>query len=121
MGELCEVKGQRRGLHTQPLGNDTGGQPVRSAGHEQAEQFEAGFLSESAELSDRLFLMHARSVQFDLTSMIKIIALTIRFKGPFTKYRNVAEAPAIYTQAQTHGASAGWISRMMSGCDGMMG
>ena len=59
MHELREVEGERRGLHSQPLGDGAGGQPFRPASHQLAEQGKPGFLSQRTQRRYRALLIHA--------------------------------------------------------------
>src|SRR5260370_39384852 len=58
MDELLKMKRKRGGHHAELVGDDPGGQPLRTARDEQAEQLEPGFLGEGAERRDRKFLIH---------------------------------------------------------------
>src|ERR1700732_519141 len=71
------MKGQRGGHNPELLGNDAGRQSFGTARHEQPEQFETGFLGESAECCDRAFLIHrGLSQKFYVSTIIKYMLLT---------------------------------------------
>src|ERR1700730_1123852 len=77
MDELLEMKGQRGRHNAQPFGNDAVSQSFGTARHEQPEQFETGFLGESAECCDRAFLIHrGLSQKFYVSTIIEYMLLT---------------------------------------------
>ena len=55
MGQLRQMKRQRRRLHPEPLGDDPGRQTLRTGRDQEAEQLQPGFLGQRPERGNRGF------------------------------------------------------------------
>src|SRR5437868_9961197 len=73
MDELREMERQRRRLNAEALCDDACRQPRRTAGDQQPEQREAGFLGKRPQGSDRMLMIHNRD--FQRSTSVQICAL----------------------------------------------